>query len=144
MSFLTRDYFYNICDIGGQYFLRKYRKSQFWWLLHLGVENKNFRGKMEVLRTQISFWDSRSVSISWLKPLLPSDNFFSIGLGVDQHPEEARWIDHNCTSGRFSFGRTLSPQFKVYTSLSPFYDKSIKKKFLISAPKRYSYLFLNN
>lgn len=129
---LNEGLFFNINDIGGEYYLRKYKKSQFWWTLHLGVENKNFRGKMEVLKTQISFWDSRSLSISWLKPLFPSDNFFSIGLGMDLHPEEARWVDHNNISGRFSFGHALSPQFKVYTSLSPLYDKTIKKSLLIS------------
>ena len=120
---LIEGLFFNVNDIGGEYHLYKYRRPQFWWRFHMGVEDKNFRGKMEVLRTQISFWDYRSISISWKKPLFPSPYFFSVGIGAEQRPEEAQWIDHSSISSRLLLGRNFSTHSNIYLGINPFYEK---------------------
>ncbi len=120
---LIEGVYFTINDIGGNYFLRKYGKSEFWWRIHLGIENRNFRGQMEVLRTQISFWDWRGFNVSWLKPLLPSPYYTYIGFGIDQYPEENRKVDNICVYNRMMLGRVISPHVRSGIYVNPFYQR---------------------
>jgi outer membrane protein assembly factor BamA len=120
---LIEGLFFTINDIGGEYYLYKHRMPEFWWRFHIGVENKNFRGKMEVLRTQISFWDYRALAVSWQKPLFPSLYYFGVTLGVEQGPEYAQWIDHLSLFGRLSLGRKIFAHSNVSLGVSPIYEK---------------------
>lgn len=120
---LIEGLFFTVNDIGGEYYLYKHRIEEFWWRFHIGVENKNFRGKMEVLRTQVSFWDYRALSVSWQKPLFPSPYYFGISAGVEQRPEDAQYIDHLSLLGRVSLGRKILAHSNVFLGISPIFEK---------------------
>lgn len=114
---------FNIYDLGGEYFLYKYRISDFWWRLRLGVEYTNFRGRMEVLRVHASIWDYRSLAVSWQKPLFPSKWYIGLSVAAEQRPEDARWIDHTSASARLSIGHRLLSNSRLFLNVIPFYEK---------------------
>jgi len=116
---------YNVYDIGGEYYLYKYRHEEFWWRLRLGVEDMNFRGRMEVLRVHASIWDCRSLSVSWQKPLFPSLWYFSTSVYAEERPEDVRWIDHTSASLRLSIGRKFLSNSRAFLGVIPFYEKMI-------------------
>jgi outer membrane protein assembly factor BamA len=120
---LIEGLFFTVNDIGGQYFSLKHKQPQFWWRFHMGVEDKNFRGKMEVLSTQVSFWDYRALGMSWQKPLFPSPYYLGISFSVEQRPEEAQRIDHSTLSGRLVLGRKILAHSNVFLGINPIYDK---------------------
>ncbi|HEX3019051.1 MAG TPA: BamA/TamA family outer membrane protein [Chitinispirillaceae bacterium] len=104
---------------GGMYYQYKHNKNDLWLRLELGLANNNFRGMMENLYTSISVWDWRSLSLSWSKPLLTSDFFFTISSGLDYFPDEVRTVDHFVFSNRFRFGRKIKNRTKVSVGLNP-------------------------
>ena len=77
---------------------------------------------MEVLRAQVSFWESRAFGLYWTKPLLPSLWYLSTGFYVDSRPEEMRWIDHTSISTRLSIGRRVAPHTRVFLGVIPYYE----------------------
>ncbi|NLD91351.1 MAG: BamA/TamA family outer membrane protein [Fibrobacter sp.] len=123
---LIEGFAYNLYDIGGEYYLRKYGEETFWWRLHLGVEDKNFRGKMESLRLQASIWDWRSVSAYWTKPLFPTPWYFSTGLTLEMAPGQWAKIDQSIISGRISVGRKAFSHSRIFFGLIPYHEKREK------------------
>ncbi|HMA64530.1 MAG: POTRA domain-containing protein [Fibrobacterota bacterium] len=117
---------YNLYDIGGEYYLRKYGEETFWWRLHLGIEDKNFRGKMESLRLQASIWDWKSISAYWTKPLFPSPWYLSTGLTLEMAPGQWAKIDQSIISGRISVGRKVFSHSRVFLGVIPYHEKREK------------------
>jgi len=114
---------YNVYDIGGEYYLRKYGKETFWWRLHLGVEDRNFRGKMESLRLQASIWDWKSISAYWIKPLFPTPWYLSTGLTLEIAPGQWKNFDQSIISGRISLGRKTFSHSRIFLGLIPYHEK---------------------
>jgi outer membrane protein assembly factor BamA len=114
---------YNLYDIGGEYYLRKYGEKSFWWRLHLGIEDKNFRGKMESLRLQASIWDWKSISAYWTKPLFPTPWYFSTGVTLEMAPGQWTKIDQSIISGRISVGRKAFSHSRIFAGLIPYHEK---------------------
>lgn len=108
---------------GGMWYSYKHGEKDLWLRLELGLANNNFRGMMENFSTSISVWDWRSFSLSWSKPLLPSDYFFTVSSGVDYYPDEMLDTDHFVFTNRFRFGRKINNLSKVSIGFNPTFRK---------------------
>lgn len=112
-------------DYGGELYGRRYGKEKKWWRLRFGIEYGNLRGLGEIFRTSFSFWDWHSLGCSWYKPLLPTPYYISIGASADQIPDETFRIDHSIVRGKVMFGRKISLNSRVGTSILQLYRRRI-------------------
>jgi outer membrane protein assembly factor BamA len=114
-------WYLSIDDISGEWNTRKYGRNSVWWMLRLGVAYANFLGRMETLRARFSIWESRSLSLSWSKPLLPSPLFFGIGAGISDGPDRSIPWRRKAISGGLTLGTSLWEGSRIYCSFSPAY-----------------------
>jgi outer membrane protein assembly factor BamA len=120
---LTEKFYFLPYDLGGEIYRYRYGKDQFWWRFRMGMENSNFRGKAEVLRTNFSFWDWRSLGLGWTKPLFPSPYYCSISGSADVLPDEIFKIDHTILRGSAGTGRKLPANSRIDLTLMPMYRR---------------------
>ena len=119
---------YLLPGLSGEIYNYKYGIHDPWWRLRVSLDHTNFRGKMEVLKTNFSIWDWKNVGISWQKPLLPSPYYFGIGSNIDVYPDEVEFTDHTSISGKLTVGRRFSSDSKTAISVIPSYKREIRQK----------------
>ncbi len=112
-------------DLGGELYSYRYGKADRWWRLRVGLENTNFRGKAEVLRTSFSIWEWHSIGIGWLKPFYPSPWYFAFGINAEQLPDDVFRIDHSIVKSSLTVGRKLPFRSRAELSVMPLYRRRI-------------------
>ena len=117
---------YLLPGLSGEIYNYKYGFHDPWWRLRVSLDHTNFRGKMEVLKTNFSIWDWKDVGISWQKPLLPSPYYFGIGSNIDNYPDEIEYTDHTSISGKLTAGRKVSSNSKTAISVIPSFKREIR------------------
>ncbi len=133
---IVQEVFYLIPDdLGAGWEKRKYGTNSLWFQFRFGVTQYNFRGAMETFAVRSSFWDSRSISASWTKPILPTQYSFNIGAGAEHYPDFNVAQDRNILRGRVSLGRRLTLHSRGNIGVTPMFtwveniDGSIIDKF---------------
>jgi outer membrane protein assembly factor BamA len=133
---IVQEVFYlNLDDFGAGYEKRKHGGDSLWYQARFGITQNNFRGAMETFAIRASFWDSRGLSLSWNKPLLPSQYFFTVSAGVDHYPDFNEAQNRNIVRGRFSLGRRLTLHSRGSIGITPMFtwveslDNTIINKF---------------
>ncbi len=111
----------------GEYSTTMYGKKKFWWSLKLEGTFSNFRGRMEELSTSVSFWDARSLGVSWYKPFLPSPYFISSGAKVATSPDIMLHEDNLDVYYRFTLGRRIGSKSRIAISTAPTYRRKISE-----------------
>lgn len=112
-------------DPGAGYYERKYGDKELWWYIRFTGANSNFRGQMEELKTSISFWDTRSIGISWTKPLLPSPYYLGSGFAIARTPESYGSYTNIEGLAKLTLSRRLLKTSKISTSIIPYFKHQI-------------------
>lgn len=120
---VTEKFYLLPSDIGGELYNRKYGKREVWWRLQLGVEHINFRGKMERLRTSLSFWDARGAALTWYKPLLPSSWYIRTGASVNYYPDLNQNSNNIRASSILSVGRKTFKNSSISLGMQPSFTR---------------------
>jgi outer membrane protein assembly factor BamA len=94
-----------------------------WWRGRLGISIQNFRGLNETFSIGTTFWEDRSLSLSWSKPFLPSPYYFSIGGGASEYPDLGFPRRRLVANGRVSVGRKFLAHSRSYITVVPTYTK---------------------
>ncbi len=108
----------SISDIGGELFDKKYGVSDMWWRARIGLSYDNFRGKLEKLRLRMSFWESRSLGMSWSKPYLLTPYTLDLGAGIADSPDRSTPWRRLSIVGSSALSRKLTDHSKAFTNLS--------------------------
>lgn len=110
---------------GGYLYTQRYgRDESIWrlWSAYLAFPWKNFRGRLERLKLSIRFWEWRSISASWYKPILSTPYFLSVGAALADYPYEFQPWRRRTAAGLLSAGREIGGYTRVYVALRPYYN----------------------
>lgn len=112
--------FLTIHDIGGELHGQLHGDtSQNWWRARFGVTFDNFRGRMEKLSAHVTFWTSRSLSLSWYKPFVGTPYFMKTGFSLSYMPYKQYAYNRFALQQFTTLGRKLGSHSMLYASLIP-------------------------
>ncbi|MDD5675411.1 MAG: hypothetical protein PHC61_14670, partial [Chitinivibrionales bacterium] len=117
---IVSELFYIKPDVGLQPYSRLYGGNEYWLRASAGLTDLNFRGLAEILAAHCSFWEARSLSAYWYKPLFPSPYFFSVsasGSDVPSLSDDRKRRDADI-SGALRIGRSIGGFSKIYCLLT--------------------------
>jgi outer membrane protein assembly factor BamA len=139
---VVTEHFYLVPDAGGTYYRYKYNKEQLWFRLNLSLSHRNFRGNGEEAKIAVAFWDSRSLSLSWTKPLLPSDFYISSSLAVDRSPALVNNYNTTQIGGKLLAGKEILDYSQIAFGFFPYLNKQqwIDTAYLIKTSELYTAL----
>ncbi len=109
----------SINDIGGELYNRLYGEDRDWWKARFGLTFDNFRGRMEKLSAHLTFWTSRSLSLSWHKPFLGTPYFLKTGVTLSLKPYTYDPYNRFTLQQFTTFGRKFGKHSMIYASLMP-------------------------
>jgi outer membrane protein assembly factor BamA len=90
-----------------------------WWKLSAGLTKLNFRGRMETVHIRTSFWEDRALSLTWIKPLLPSNFSIGIGAGIHDYPELNYARTRETVVGRLLFMNNITAHSRAFLNVIP-------------------------
>ncbi|KMQ49568.1 hypothetical protein CHISP_3526 [Chitinispirillum alkaliphilum] len=108
-----------LSDIGGELYSHKYGEQDLWWRMRFGFTHNNFRGLMERLSVNVSFWEWRSLGAYWHKPVINTPYFLGLGSYWAQYPYDIYDHDYQDISARITAGRQLSANSRIGLSIVP-------------------------
>ncbi len=108
-----------LSDIGGELYSRKYGEQDRWWRMRVGITDENFRGRMERLTFNFSFWEWRSLGAFWSKPILTTPYFIGLGSSIARYPYDIRNYDYRDITARITAGRQLNHSARIALSIIP-------------------------
>lgn len=120
---VVTEHFYIIPDAGGSYYTRKYNNQQLWFRVSASLAHRNLGGRGEEAKIAVAFWDSRGLSLSWTKPLLPSDFYLSSSLAMDFTPDQVKKYNTIQASGKLVIGKDLFDNSRIAFGLFPYWNK---------------------
>ncbi len=137
---VVTEHFYLIPDGGGTYYRYKYDKEQLWFRLSLSLSDRNFRGTGEEAKIAVSVWDGRSLSLSWKKPLLPSDFYLSSSLAIDHSPSLINKYDITQLAGKLVAGKEIFDYTEIAFGFFPYWNKQqwVGSSYKIKASELYT------
>ncbi len=117
----------SVTDIGGELYGLKLgripddwffeRWFDQWFKIRLGVTHTNFRGMQEQLGVHLSFWESRSLALSWYKPFIGTKYFTRIGASIANYPDLYRPWRYFRLRPYMLYGIQLSPEIRTYAGI---------------------------
>ncbi len=117
----------SVTDIGGELYGTRYgqipsdwffeRWFDQWFKIRLGITHTNFRGMNEQLGVHFSFWDSRSLAVSWYKPFLGTRYFTKMGMSVANYPDLYQPWRYFAFRPYLLCGSQLSTKSRVYAGV---------------------------
>jgi outer membrane protein assembly factor BamA len=120
---IVTEHFYLIPDAGGTYYRYKYNKEQLWFRLNASLSHRNFRGRGEEAKIAVGFWDSRGLSLSWTKPLLPSDFYLSTSLSTEFAPDQVRKYNTSQVGGKLIVGKNVLDYTRIAFGFFPYWNQ---------------------
>lgn len=120
---VVTEHFYVVPDAGGSYYWRKYNNEELWFRVNASLAHRNFGGRGEEAKIAVSFWDSRGLSLSWTKPLLPSDFYLSSSLAMDYSPDLVKTYNTTQASGKLVIGKDLFSNSRIAVGFFPYWNK---------------------
>lgn len=120
---VVTEHFYIIPDAGGSYYWKKYNKDELWFRVNASLAHRNFGGRGEEIKGAVSFWDARGLTLSWTKPLLPSDFYLTSALAMDFSPSLEKHYNFIQASGKLIVGKDLFENSKIAMGLFPSWNK---------------------
>lgn len=120
---VVTEHFYLIPDAGGSYYTKKYNRQELWFRVNASLAHRNFGGRAEEAKVSVALWDSRGLSLSWTKPLLPSDFYISSALAMDFSPSQEKHYNVIQASGKLVAGKDLFDNSKIAMGFFPSWNK---------------------
>lgn len=137
---VVTEHFYLLPDGGGTYYRYKYDKEQLWFRLNLSLADRNFRGTGEEAKIAVSFWEGRSLSLSWKKPLLPSDFYLSSSLAIDHSPSLVNKYNITQLAGKLVAGKEIFDYTEIAFGFFPYWNKQqwVESSYRIKSSELYT------
>lgn len=137
---VVTEHFYLLPDGGGTYYRYKYDKEQLWFRLNLSLADRNFRGTGEEAKIAVSFWEGRSLSLSWKKPLLPSDFYLSSSLAIDHSPSLVNKYNVTQLAGKLVAGKEIFDFTEIAFGFFPYWNKQqwVESSYRIKSSELYT------
>ena len=123
LSFIIKEIFYYQPVGNLEHYETSYDKNYDWWKLYAGFTKLNFRGRMETIHIRTSVWNDRMLSVTWIKPMLPSDFSIGIGAGMRYFPELNYARTRQTESVRLLFMNNVTTHTRAFLNFMPVFTR---------------------
>ncbi|MBD3316813.1 MAG: BamA/TamA family outer membrane protein [Chitinivibrionales bacterium] len=114
-----------LSSIGAEFVLGRYGLERYeddvWLRAGFGLQDRNFRGRLERLHLRLGFFRDRYVKITWSKAFIGTPYFLALGAGMSRRPDLHVPMNRFSAYQTSTLGRRLGRRSKVYVTFIPHY-----------------------
>ncbi len=118
---VVEKFYWSLSEYGGEIYNQMYGLPKTWIRARAGIAYGNVGGRFETLRLRVTGWESRSVSIGWTKPFLPTLYYLGIGGGVGFGPDRSTPWNRFGLDASVTGGKNVLTKSRIYVNVNPAY-----------------------